>query len=130
MPSWSLGSTHARTTLGVSCQHRTWTTNRERRRRAWHVINSLGQHARLDDVGRGMIAWSLKNKYGQHTQSGDIDRCMPSSPLGSTHNRMTLGVAFHHRPWEAHRSDLGKRTRLDDVGRGMLSSPMIKHTIE
>ena len=27
---------------------------------------------------------------------------MPSSPLGSTHDRTTSGVAYHHRPWIAY----------------------------
>ncbi|WP_353802562.1 hypothetical protein [Acinetobacter baumannii] len=46
----------------------------------WHDITAFGQHTRLNDVGRGM----------------------PSSPLGSTHDQTTSGVACHHRRWAAH----------------------------
>ena len=41
---------------------------------------------------------------------------MPSSPLGSTHGRMTLCVACHHRPWTAH--------TVDNVRCGMTSPPL------
>ena len=57
---------------------------------------------------------------------------MPSSPLGSTHNQITSGVACDHRPWEAYMVGwrrpwhfiiaLGKYTRSDYVGRGMALS--------
>ena len=52
----------------------------DRQRRASHDIAAFGQHTRSNDVGRGM----------------------PSSPLGSTHGRTTLGVACHHSPWTAN----------------------------
>ena len=35
---------------------------------------------------------------------------MPSSPFGSTLFRMTSGVTFHHRPWEAH--TVGRRRQV------------------
>ena len=50
-----------------------------KRRFAWHVIIALRKHTRLDDVRQGMSAWNL----------------------GSTHGRMTLGIACHHRHWVA-----------------------------
>ena len=78
----------------------------------WHDITTLGQHTRLNDVGRGM----------------------PSSPLESIHSRTTLGVAFHHIPWTANAAErrrawheitaLGLHAPSNDVGRGMTSSPL------
>ena len=93
----------------------------------WHAIAALGQHTRLDDVGRVMRSplldcthgktWHEITALGQHTRSNDVGRGMtlpplysthgrndvghgmPSSPLGSTHNRTTSGVACHHIPW-------------------------------
>ena len=75
MPSSPLGSTNDRTKSGVACHHRLWVAQMVERRRAWHDITALGLHTRLDNVGRGM----------------------PSSPLDSTHDRTTSGVACHHR---------------------------------
>ena len=59
---------------------------------------------------------------------------MPTSPLGSTHGRTTSGVACQHRLWathmvERHRAwhditSFAQRTRSNDVGRDMLSSPL------
>ena len=98
MPSSPLGSTHCRTmsgltchhrlwtslhswiSLGVACHHRPWTANTIKRRQAWHAIIAFRQHKRSNNVGRGM----------------------PSSPLGSTNDRTTSGVACHHRHCEAH----------------------------
>ena len=80
LPSLPLGSSHGRTTSGVACHHRPWTTHTVGRRRAWNDIIALGQHTRSDYVGRGMT----------------------SPPLDSTHSRTTSGVAFHHRLWAAH----------------------------
>ena len=69
-----LESTHNRMTSGVACHHRLWEAHTVKRCRPWHAIIALGQHTRSNNVGRGM----------------------PSSPLGSTHGRMTSGVACHH----------------------------------
>ena len=59
---------------------------------------------------------------------------MPSPPLGSTHDRMTSGVACNHRLWAAHTVErrrawhaiiaLGRQTRSNDVGHGMQTSPL------
>ena len=59
---------------------------------------------------------------------------MPSSPLGSTHNRTTLGVACHHCPWTTNMVErrrawhditaLGLHARSDDIWRGMISPPL------
>ena len=72
--------------------------------------------------------------FGQHTQSNDVRRGMPSSPLDSTHGRMTSGVVCHQRLWaaqtvERHRAlhdiiAFGQHTPSNDVRRGMPSSPL------
>ena len=54
MPSLPLGSTHGRTTSGVTCHHCLWTTHTVERLQAWHAIIAFGQHTWLNDVGRGI----------------------------------------------------------------------------
>ena len=108
----SPGSTHDRMTSGVACHHRLWAAQTVERRRAWHEITALGLHARSNDIWRGMI----------------------SPPLDSTHGQTTSGVACHHRLWTAHMVErrrawhdvtaLGMHARSDDVGCGMISSPL------
>ena len=71
MKSPPLDSTHGRMTSGVTCHHRLSTTHTVGLRRAWHDITAFGHHTLSKNVGRGM----------------------QSSPLGSTHGRMTSGVA-------------------------------------
>ena len=112
MSSSPLGSTHSRTTSGVTCHHRLWEAHRVKQCRAWHAIISLGQHTWSDGVERGM----------------------PSSLLCSTHGRTTSGVACHHRLRVAHTIErrrawhaitaFGQHTRSNDVGRGMPPSPL------
>ena len=112
MPSSPLDDKHGQTTSGMVCHHRLWAAQTVERRWAWHDITALGQHTQLDDVERGM----------------------PSLPLGSTHGRTTLGVAFHHIPWTANAAErrrawheitaLGLHAPSNDVGRGMTSSPL------
>ena len=75
MPSPPWDSTHGHTTSGVACHHRLLAAQTVIRRRPWHAITALGQHTRSDYVRRGMT----------------------SPPLYSTHGRMTLCVACHHR---------------------------------
>ena len=109
MPSFLFDSIHSRTMLGVVCYHRPWKACTIRWCQPGHVIITLWQHTRSDDVGCGMLAW----------------------PLGSTHSRITLGVACHHRPWRAHTDEwrhawhaiitLWLQTRSDYVGRGIPS---------
>uniref|UniRef100_A0A3Q7HKZ5 Uncharacterized protein n=1 Tax=Solanum lycopersicum TaxID=4081 RepID=A0A3Q7HKZ5_SOLLC len=125
-----LDYTHGRTTSGLACNHRPWTTNKIGQRRAWHDINALGLHAWSNDVWRGMTSpplgsihsrqrmachhrlwaaqtverhwtWHDITSFGQHSRSNDVGRGMPSSPLGSTSGRTPLGMACHHRLWEA-----------------------------
>ena len=146
MPSSRLGSTHGRTTSGVACHHHLWAAQTVKRRRAWHEITALGLHARSDDVGRGMTSPTLDSTHGQqrgacnditalgqHTWLDDVGHDMTSSPLGSTDGRTASSVACHHRLWTAHTVErrrawhaiiaFGQHKRLNDVGRGMLSSP-------
>ena len=110
MPSSPLGSTNGRTTSGVACHHRHLTANTIGRRRTFQAMTAIGQHTQSNDVGRGM----------------------PSSPLGSTNGRTTLGVACHHHLWAAHTVELrrawhaiiafGKHKRSNHVGCGMQTS--------
>ena len=111
MTSSPLGSTHVRTTLSVACHHRLWAAQMVERRRVWPDITALGLHTRSDNVGRGM----------------------PSSPLGSTHDRTTSGVTSHHRLWVAQMVErrrawhdiiaLGLHTQSDNIRRDMPSPP-------
>ena len=81
-------------------------------RRAWHDITAFQQHTRWNDVGHGM----------------------PSSPLGSTNDRTTSGVACHHCLWAAQMVEqrrvwhditaLGLQSQSNDNRRGMTSPPL------
>ena len=111
MPSSPFGSTNGHTTSTVVCHHLPWAAHTVERHRAWHDITA----------------------FGQHTWSNDVRRDMPSPPLDSTHDRMTLGMACHHHLWAAQTVGrrrawhsivaLGRQTRSNDVGRGLSSSP-------
>ena len=123
-------SSHSRTVSAVACHHRPWTANTVERRRAWHAIIAFGQHKRSNYVGRGM-----------------------TSPLvDSTRGRTTSSVACHHRLWVAHTVErsrawheiitfglahtvkrrrawhaiiaLGQHRRSDGVGKRMPSTPL------
>ena len=94
MPSSPLGSTQGRTTSGVACHNRHKAAHTVERCRAWHDITTFVQHTRSNDVVRGM----------------------PSSPLGSTHGRMTSA-------WHAIIAH-GRQTRSNGVGHKMPSSPL------
>ena len=71
---------------------------------------------------------------GQLTRKNDIERGILSSPLDSTNNQTTSGVACHHRPWTTHTvgrrrawhdlTALGQNTQSYYVGRGMTSPPL------
>ena len=87
MPSSPLGSTNSRTTSGVACHHHLWAAHTVERRQAWHASIALQQDTRSNDVERGM----------------------PSTPLDSTHGRMTSGVACHHLLWEAQMVERRRR---------------------
>ena len=147
MPSSPLGSTHGRTLSGVVCHHRLWVAQTIERRRAWHVITTLGLHARSDDVRRGMTsppldnhtverhwAWHDITALGLHARSDDVERDMTSTLLDSTHGQMTLGVACHHRLWTAHMVErcrawhatiaIWQYKQSNDVGGSMPSPPL------
>ena len=146
MPSSPLGSIHSRTTLGVACHLGPWTTytverhqawhaiiafkpaDTVRRRRAWHAIIAQGRHSRMTSrvachnrllkahtVGRRR-AWHAIISFGQHRPSDGVRRGMPTSPLGSTNDRPSSGVACHHSPWTAH--------TVGNVGQGIKSPPL------
>ncbi|TMW83197.1 hypothetical protein EJD97_002523 [Solanum chilense] len=139
VPSSFLGSTHAEIRSSVACYHRLGK----------HLRSDYGQLTRTNDIGRGMPAWALR----QHKRSEYVGHDKPSLPLRSAHGRMTLGLACLQGPWEAHMVErcrashgtnalgqqahtvgqrqawhsiigLGNHTRLNYVGRDMLSSPL------
>ena len=99
---------------GMAFHHRPWKTCTIRLRGAWHAVLVIGKHKQSDDISCGI----------------------QSSPLGSTHNRTTSSVACHYQPLRAYIIGrrrawhdiiaLGMNTQSDDVGRGMLSSPLYK----
>ena len=147
MTSLPLDSTHGRTKLGMTCHHRPCTARMVGRRQAWHDITALEKHNLTNDVMHGMTsppldrthgrqrrAWHDNTALGQHTQSNDVRRGMTSPPLDRTHCRTTSRVACHHRIWAAHTVErrrtwhviitCGQHKRLNDVGRGMKSSPL------
>ena len=112
MPSPPLDSTHNRTTSGVACHHRLWTSQTVERRRAWHAIIAFGQHTRSNDDGHDMT----------------------SPPLESTHDRTTSCVACHHHLWAAQTVErcrawhaiiaFGQLKQSDDIMCGMPSPPL------
>ena len=147
MLSSPLDSTHGWMTSGVACHHCPWTAHTVGRRRAWYEITALGLHAWSDYVGRGMTSPPLDCTHGrktrgmtchhrlwEHTRSNDAGHGMPSSPLGSTNGRTASGVACHCRPWTTNTVEqslsshaiiaLERQPRLNNVGRGMQSSPL------
>ena len=161
MPSSPFGSTNGRTKSRVACHHSPLTANTVGRRQALNAITAFGNHTRSNDVGRGMTSSPLNRSYGQttcyhrlwtahtvekcrvwlyitalglHAWSNDVGRGMTSPPLDSTHSRMMLGVACHHRLWEAHTIErrwachdinaFGQHLRSNDVGCGMTSPPL------
>ena len=132
MPSLPLDSTHSRTTSSVACHHRLWGAQMVERRPAWHAIIIFG----LAHIVGQRRAWHVIITLRSKMRLNDVGSRMPSSPLGSTHGRTTSGVASHHllcttltierRPaWHAIIA-FEKHTRSDDVGCGMLSSPLGK----
>ena len=96
----------------MSCHARCLSTVCAALRRLWHAIINFGQHTQWKDVGRGLT----------------------SPPLDSTHGRTTSGVTCRHGPWTPHTVEqsrmlhaiiaLERQTRLNDVRRGMPSSPL------
>ena len=118
MPSFPLDCINSWTTSGMSCYNLPWNAHMIKQRRAWHARMGLGRQTWSDDIGRGM----------------------PSSPLGRTHGRTTLGVTCHLRPWRAH--TVGRRlawqaiialrqyTRSNYVRRGMPSLPLSRTHVQ
>ena len=112
LPSPPINNTLGRTTLGMARHHNPLKVHTVGLRRECHNITAFGQHIRSNEVGHGM----------------------PSSPLGSTHGRTTLGVACHHILWTAHTVELyrvwfyvtavGLHAQSNDVGRRIPSLPL------
>ena len=133
MLSTPLGSTHGRTTSGVSCHHRLWAAQTVERCLAWHAIIAFGL---AYTVGRHR-AWHAIIALGRKTRLNDVGRGMPSSPLGSTHGRTTSGVACHHLLWPAQIVErrrswhaiiaFGQHIWSNDIGHGM-TSPSLDFT--
>ena len=127
MASSPLGSTHNRTSLGVTCHHGPWTTYTVERHQAWHAIIAF----KPADTVRQRRAWHAIIALGWQTSSNDVGGGMPSPPLGSTHSRTTSGVACHHLIWAAQTVRrrrawqaiiaLGQHKLSVVVGRGMPS---------
>ena len=146
MPSLPLDSTHGRMTSGVACHHHLWAAHMVELRRAWHAITAFGQHTRSNDAGHGMPSSPLGSTNGQ-TASGVACHCRPWTAntverrrawiviisFGQYARSTSSGVACHHGPWTPHTIEqslsshaiiaLERQPRLNDVGRGMPSSP-------
>ena len=152
MPSSPLESTHGATTSGMACHHIPWTANTVERCLAWLDFTTLGIHARLDDVRRGMTSSPLDSTHGWqrrvlhyitalglHARADDVGSGMTSPPLDSTHGRMTSGEACRHRLWTAHTVGLRRAwhdiTPLDNTHRRTTSGvewhhrPWAAHTV-
>ena len=147
MPSSPLGSTHGRTTLDVACQHRLKAAPTVERHRALHDITAFGQHTRSNDVGRDMQLPPLDNTHGR-TASGvafhrrplmayTVERRRAWNAIisfGQYARSTSSGMACYHGPWTPHTIErsrsshaiiaLERKTRLNDVGCGMPSSPL------
>ena len=121
---------HGRSTSGVKCHHRLWTTHMVESRRAWHAIIAFGI---AHTIGRRWL-WHAIIALGYHTQSNDVGRGMPSPIMDSIPGRTTSGVACHQRVWAAHTVKrrrawhtiiaFGQHKWSNDVGRGMTSPPL------
>ena len=143
-----MDSTHSRTTSGVACHHRLLAAQMVERHRAWHAIITFwaAQTVERRQAGHDIIAFGLAHTVrqrrawhaiialGRQTRSNDVGHGMPSSPLGSTDDRTTSGMAWHHYPWIA-RIDERRRgwhdittlclhRRSNDIRSGMTSPPL------
>ena len=90
MTSPLLDSTHGQTMSGVAYQHRLWTAHGRK-------TSCVASHHLLwtaHTVERRRARYAI-TAFGKHTRSNDVGRGMPSSPLGSTNSRTTLGMACH-----------------------------------
>ena len=129
MTSPALDSTHGRTTFGVTCHHVFWTAHTVERRWAWHSIITFGQHKRSDGVGRGIPLAPLDGKPVERRQAWNAIIYFRKYAWSTS-----SGVACHHGHWTPHTIErsrsshaiivLERQTRLNDVGRGMPSSPL------
>ena len=99
-------------TSGVACHHHLWEAHTVERRRAWHASIALdGKHSRMPSgVEFHHLLWAVRT-------IDIVGRDIPSWPLDTTHDRTKLVVAYAIIALE-------RQTRLNDVERGMPSSPL------
>ena len=135
-------------TSSVAYHHFRLTEYMFRLRRPWHSIMALVQYTRSDDVKSGMTSLPLDIIYhvglcrachaiislGKHTRKNDDGHVIFSSPLECTQGRTASGVKCHHctldrthgrttSTWHTIIA-LGLHTRINDVERGIPSSPL------
>ena len=133
--------TRCRKTSSMVCLHPPWTARIVGRRHSCHAIVALGNHDGRMTTGitchhcplaahtvglcwvwrpssplditydRGRRAWNGIITFGLHIQWDDVWHFMSLSHLGSTHGRITSGIACHLA--------LGQHTWSDDVECGM-----------
>ena len=97
------------TTSGVACHHGHWAIYTVRRHQPWQCHHRPWNDPRSDDFKRGMpssslerymikqrLAWDKIISFRKHTQLDDVRHVMSAWILGSTHDRMTLGIACYH----------------------------------
>ncbi|TMW93700.1 hypothetical protein EJD97_011282 [Solanum chilense] len=140
MPACHLGSTDGWMTSSVACHNCHWA------------------HTWSDEFGREMPSTYLGNTHGQmtlskayhhrprtvytfvrhrHTRLDDFGMACHHPPL-KAHSRMRSGVACYHFPWTTHTIGprrvwhasmaVGKHIKSDDIGRGMQTIAIEKHT--
>ena len=128
IPSSLLERTHDRMKPSLACPCSPWTTHTVGRRWAWHAIIALGLHR----VGQRLVLNAII-EVGKHIWSDDRGSRLPLRTFDITHGKMMSDMACNHRPWTAHTKGrcrswdaiiaLVLPTQMDDVGRGMPSSP-------
>ena len=106
MPSSPLDITDGRMTTAITCHHCPSAAHTVRLRLVWRPSSPL-------DItyDRGRRVWHAIITFGLHIQWDDVWRFMSLSHLGSTHGRITSGIACHLA--------LGQHTWSDDVECGM-----------
>ena len=113
------------------------------RRRVWHAIRTLGRQTRSNDVGRGMPSPPLSSSHGRttsgvacyhglwtaHTVEQRRAWAYTVERRRAWHAIIAFGLADtvgRRRAWKAIIA-LGRRTRSNDIGRGM-PSPHLDNT--
>ena len=138
---------HGRTTSGVECHHRLWAAHTIEQRRAGHAIIAHGRQTRSNDIRRDMPSPPLDSIHGRTTLGMACHHHLWAAQtvgrhrawhaivaLGRQTPSTSSGMACHHGHWTPHTIErsrswhaiiaLERQTRLNDVGRGMSSSPL------